>query len=99
MLQLADHNQVKRALASKTPKLGSLAGKDASVKRAQTYDYCISTRPKITMDKEIYKISKRSLRIRPLSMGVKLPGYAAPMRHNDPSSMKRHLPPLKTKDF
>ena len=30
-------------------------------------------------------------------MGVPLPGYAAPMRHNDPSSMKRHLPPLKLK--
>ena len=36
------------------------------------------------MDKEIYKILKRSLGIRPLSMGVPLPGYAAPIRHNDP---------------
>ena len=34
------------------------------------------------MNKEIYKISKRSLGIRPLSMGVPLPGYAAPMRHH-----------------
>ena len=48
------------------------------------------------MDKEIQKIPKRSLGIRPLSMGAPLPGYAAPMRQNDPSSMKRHLPPLKT---
>ena len=54
-------------------------------------NYCINTCPKITMDKEIYKISKRSLRIQPLSMVVPLPGYASPMRHNDPSSMKRHL--------
>ena len=50
------------------------------------------------MDKEIQKIPKRSLGIRPLSMGAPLPGYAAPMRQNDPSSMKRHLPPLKTID-
>ena len=49
------------------------------------------------MDKEIQKIPKRSLGIRPLSMGAPLPGYAAPMRQNDPSSMKRHLPPLKKK--
>ena len=28
-------------------------------------------------------------------MGVPLPGYAAPMRHNDPSSMKRRMHPLK----
>ena len=48
------------------------------------------------MDKEIQKIPKRSLGIRLLSMGAPLPGYAAPMRQNDPSSMKRHLPPLKT---
>ena len=45
----------------------------------------------------MYTISKRSLGIRPLSMGVPLPGYATPMRHNDLSSMKRHLQPLKTK--
>ena len=32
-------------------------------------------------------------------MGVSLPGYAAPTRQNDPSSMKRPLHPLKTISF
>ena len=48
------------------------------------------------MYKEIQKIPKRSLGIRLLSMGAPLPGYAAPMRQNDPSFMTRHLQPLKT---
>ena len=35
--------------------------------------------PKITRDEEIHKISKMSLGIRPLSMGVPLPRYATPI--------------------
>ena len=50
------------------------------------------------MDKEIQKLPKRSLGIWLLSMGAQVPGYAAPMRQNEPSSMKRHLQPLKTID-
>ena len=49
------------------------------------------------MDKEIFKIPKRYIGIWPLPMGVLLTGYAAPMKHNDPASMKRHLHPLKIK--
>ena len=31
-------------------------------------------------------------------MGVPLLGYAAPMMHNEPSSMKIHMHPLKAAD-
>ena len=48
------------------------------------------------MDKEIQKIPKRSLGIWLLSMDAPLSGYTAPMRQNDPSSLKSHLQPLKT---
>ena len=47
------------------------------------------------MNKEIYEISKRSLAIRPLSNGCSVTWVCALMRHNDPSSTKRHMHPLK----